>query len=655
MNPMSTIPAPHIRFRESGASVADGKDRVVSWSVFLPGFVEVVLIFAVFAIYGMWPIPDSNEPYYIGKAIHYWQPDWVVGDTFLDSKDAHWFFYVTFGLLALVLGPAHLAWVGRLICWGLMAWSWRRLSRAMLPIWGAAIITASAFLCFNESFHMAGEWVAGGVEGKTFAYPFVFLGLEAAVRSRWRSCWIFLGIASAFHPLVGGWSVLCGLFAFLTLPPSRRPTLLAIFPGLVLGGLLSLPGLLPVLLLNRGAEADIIRQANETYVYLRLHHHLVPSMLPWALPVRFLLFTAVWLAATRLLFREHRKSPGDRHDKTPDTFAPYAILTRFVFGAILLATVGFFIDALLGCRFQNKPLAAGLLRFYWFRTSDWAVPAGAAFVGLLLIQKYAPLRALAAVLSRSRKLPGTPSVSVFRATLPWIAGRLFLVAFAAYLLIDYACFGLNFSWDKTPDKAVPWCGVLLLFFVAALLFPRRGKAFRLELGLVLAVLMFVFPAVKFSELGDLRTRFAYSRIEPAHPIVAYYWHDACSWIREHTPREAVFLVPRQAATFKWNTRRSDVANWKDVPQDAEGIVRWRETVEELYSRTDEDGKRTWDSLPARLWRMDDAELLALRDKYDFDYVVCRATIDPFRGGGRKPSLKMVYNNQWYAVYRVAPG
>ena len=38
--------------------------------------VEVVLIFAVFFLHGAWPVPDVNEPHYLSKAKHYWDPNW---------------------------------------------------------------------------------------------------------------------------------------------------------------------------------------------------------------------------------------------------------------------------------------------------------------------------------------------------------------------------------------------------------------------------------------------------------------------------------------------------------------------------------------------------------------------------------------------------
>ena len=70
------------------------------------------------------------------------------------------------------------------------------------------------------------------------------------------------------------------------------------------------------------------------------------------------------------------------------------------------------------------------------------------------------------------------------------------------------------------------------------------------------------------------------------------WRDACDWIAEHTPPDAVFLTPRYQQTFKWFAGRSEAANWKDVPQDAAKLVEWWQRMQELYPRTQAGMSRT---------------------------------------------------------------
>ncbi len=61
---------------------------------------EIALVFAVFFVQGAWPVPEVNEPNYLGKAIHFWNPAWAPHDFFLRTADTHWVFYFTFGWLS---------------------------------------------------------------------------------------------------------------------------------------------------------------------------------------------------------------------------------------------------------------------------------------------------------------------------------------------------------------------------------------------------------------------------------------------------------------------------------------------------------------------------------------------------------------------------
>lgn len=322
---------------------------------------EVALVFVVFFLQGAWPVPDVNEPYYLGKAIHFWNPDWIPSDTFLDSADTHKVFYFAFGWLSLWLAPTVLAWVGRLLTWGLLAWSWRRLSFALVPRTWFSVLSAALFVCLLERFHVAGEWVVGGVEAKGFAYVLVFLGLEALVLGRWNRVWLLFGAAAAFHVLVGGWSVVAAGIGWLFLR-GNRPALGSMWPA-VLGGLvLSLPGLLPSLTLTWGIDPDIVSRSHEIYVFERLAHHLVPGRLPTTFVDRFLLLVLLLVLLERI-------TPADGARRR---------LRAFVLGALAIAGAGV-AASLLEC--LNPALAAALLRFYWFRLSDVAVPLAVALVG----------------------------------------------------------------------------------------------------------------------------------------------------------------------------------------------------------------------------------------------------------------------------------
>ncbi len=200
--------------------------------------VEIALIFLIFFIHAAWPVPEVNETHYLTKAKHYWNPSWCPGDLFLDSVDAHQVFYWTCGWLTRFLSLPATAWCGRLATWGLLAWAWRRLSFTLVPRPLLAVLSAALLVAGTSRLHLAGEWLIGGFEAKGLAYVFGLLALAALARNQWRAVWPLLGVASAFHVLVGGWSVLAAGVAWLAAGRQRPPlgeTVLSLAIGLAAG------------------------------------------------------------------------------------------------------------------------------------------------------------------------------------------------------------------------------------------------------------------------------------------------------------------------------------------------------------------------------------------------------------------------------------
>ena len=358
---------------------------------------EIALVFAVFFIQGAWPVPDVNEPYYLGKAIHYWNPTWAAGDFFLDSIDTHHVFYLIFGWLSLFLAPTALAWTGRLITWWLLAWSWRRLSFAVLPRPGWSILTAAVFTMLMDNCHMAGEWVIGGVEAKGFAYVFVILGLEALVRNRWNRAWLLFGVASALHVLVGGWAAIAAMLAWLMIGRGR-PKLRSMWPSLLGGLVLALPGLLPAILLNVHVDAATIWQANQIYVFERFPHHLDTFLIYPQFIIRFVLLTLLYFTLGWRVSMVGGPGASDGCGFTIGTVSDeirvsIKRLRAFVSAAIIIALVGAAVNFLA---FFDRGLAAGLLRYYWFRLADVAVPLGVAMLGCWWIIDSWPARTVVA-------------------------------------------------------------------------------------------------------------------------------------------------------------------------------------------------------------------------------------------------------------------
>jgi hypothetical protein len=317
--------------------------------------VEIALVLGLFVMQAGWPAPDVNEPHYLGKAKHFWNPDWARGDFFFESADTHWVFYLTCGWPTRWLSLTQFAWLGRLATWLLLATAWQRLCCAVVGRAGWAVPSAALFLAFNVGCHVAGEWVIGGFEAKGLAYALVFAALAALVSNRWNTALVLLGGASALHVLVGGWSAIAAGFCWLL--SSTRPRLRDLWPGMLCGALVALLGVLPALALNWTAEPQIVAEANDIYVFRRLPHHLVPQSFRWPFLVRYLLMLLVWLGLNRA------QTGNPRLQK----------LRSFVVGSLLVALIGFLVSVITANYPESR---AALLRYYWFRLADVMLPGG---------------------------------------------------------------------------------------------------------------------------------------------------------------------------------------------------------------------------------------------------------------------------------------
>jgi uncharacterized protein DUF6798 len=553
---------------------------------------EVILLFAVFFVVGGAAPSHRNESHYLCKAKHYWQPDWCQGSLFLESSDAHLPFYWSVGWLTKWYSLPVVAWIGRVVAWGLLAWAWQRLVRTIVQRPYFSVLAGALFVELVEHTHFAGEWIVGGVEAKCFSYVFVLLGLEAVSTGKWKRCWPMLGIASAFHPVVGGWSVVASAVVWLTEPVERRPKWSTHLPFLLLGGILALPGLLPALALTHGVDESVVDEARQIYVFDRLPHHLAPltHSAQWLFerasqhgPILLGLFLLAYCirriqssklpgghsqplpqaeyhssigprsastgptAATMEQEQRHGEEQSQFHD---DSAIRLARMLRFAWATVGLSLMGLSIEVV----FWNHPsIAARLLRFYWFRLADIAVPLATSLAVVYV--------------------------------LAWLIWR-------------------NSRW-KVP-------------------------------ALLVAVLL---PG--WFLLSTSTSRW-FDACPPGEDRLLNYrdWQQACRWARDNTPINSMFLVPKRGQTFQWHAHRPDVVNWKDIPQDAEGIVAWRDRYADTFYPNWFAERTPTRSLASQGTR----RVTTLAERYHASHVIT-ANYPPLQ-------LPVVYINNTYTIYRM---
>ncbi|MCS7305008.1 MAG: hypothetical protein NZ602_07870 [Thermoguttaceae bacterium] len=558
--------------------------------------VELAGVFLIFFLQGAWPVPDTNEPHYLGKAIHYWNPGWICRDFFLDSPDAHDVFYFTFGWLARYLAPAALAWVGRIFTWLWLAWAWQRLSWAVLPKPGYAVLSAALLAALTERAHMAGEWLIGGLEAKGFAWALVFMGLEQLLRGRWNWALACFGGGTSFHALVGGWGGIAAALTWL-FAGKQRPRLRCLWPGILTALVLAAPGLIPVARLNWGVDPETVRQGYQIYVEIRLPHHL--DFLAFRPEYRFrflLLCLACWL-----LSRSVHRNPPVPQDRPEHTIVAVQMLRWYWWATMMIVGCGI----IFSVAFLPWPnLRILLLRYYWFRLADIITPAATS---LFLLRWVA--EKTASLVTANWAAPSKESFDL----LPSIG----------------QCFWPPCCGKDRPQRWVmlaPWAVVGLATLGA---FVHLGGY----------VLLRIRPCVPRAFVGH-RDKWK----NPKEQLAEYIsWRRMCQWIQQHTPPEARFLTPRQEQTFKWYAHRSEVATWKDIPQDAAGLVEWWNRMQTIYATGNtEPGLRWIDSLA----QLPPEKLRLLAHQYQAQYLVVESRPQlPFR---------LLYRNRHWAVYEIGP-
>jgi hypothetical protein len=323
---------------------------------------------------------DTNEADKLPLALQRIQPSWLPGDWYLNQPQPHqWLFLDLAGRLINQVGLVAGALLIRLAGYGL--WGWGVLALAAELGLGLPWLLAAVVLWLPRQGMVAGEWMLGSAEPKTFAYGLLLLAFVSWRRNR--SAWAGLqaGLACSAHVLVGGYGALTlAALAWRRSAQRRCRGWLALAAALVGAFALYKP------VLGRLAElatpASAVPQglsAAWLYVVFRHPHHLVPSS--WGKGWLVLLVVLVgWSVLGAWLARGATRHLPDNEAQACRDLWLWSALALVPFGLGLLASL---VDP-----------AGVLQQLYPFRLADSLVPLTLVLVGARALQSLVGSRAI---------------------------------------------------------------------------------------------------------------------------------------------------------------------------------------------------------------------------------------------------------------------
>jgi hypothetical protein len=194
---------------------------------------------------------------------------------------------------------------------------------------------------------------------------------------------------------------------------------------------------------------------------------------------------------------------------------------------------------------------------------------------------------------------------------------------------------LRYYWFRAADVLVPLGASLAAVFLLARLWDRRPIAAAWLLTAALAV-----AAIHFGTLWYQRRTAPWPRCDLRETAERYAaWRDVCRDVRQHAPKEAVFITPLDRQTFHWYAERREVFNYKDIPQDAASIIEWDRRFDALDPPVEPPPSFSLAQRPLN-------ELRAAARRFGASHLVTEA--EP-----RLP-LPLFYQNGVYAVYLIGP-
>jgi hypothetical protein len=292
---------------------------------------------------------QSNDQDILPSARHFVDRDWIPGDWYLNLHIPYRY------LVDAILGPVvvasdfdQAALLTRLVVYALLVPAAYFFFRSAGLRFSLMLVVLYLFI--RHQSLIAGEWIFGGAEAKSFAYGFVLLSTAAFLTQRYLLAFAFAGAAISFHVLVGVYALFSAAGAMLLNYDSYWPQWRDILRRSWLLPLTGAFGIYALINQLSAKTGPVAAKAAEIYVRFRVPHHVLPAAWGGRMRLIELLIAAIVLF---VLIYLHGRSHA----------------SRFIAAYALCSTVLFMIG--LGVYFAGD---IPLLKYYWFRFPDVIVP-----------------------------------------------------------------------------------------------------------------------------------------------------------------------------------------------------------------------------------------------------------------------------------------
>ena len=363
------------------------------------------------------------------------------------------------------------------------------------------------------------------------------------------------------------------------------------------------------------------------YGHIRHPHHIIPSAWDWEQYALGALFAGAVAASLAELWRHRRDTDGGRGNQAP----MLAITIVFAAIGVALACGYLFVEIFPTRLFAVAQTFRLTVIFAWLGwliiaySIAWAIGGGVSRRSLLVMASSisAPTLALYKTIAYIRRLPRGDSGRDIR--------RMMLLAPLAAIALAGAVSALHL-FEMPRGVTLFLLAIGFVAAAAASVSMRRACVALAGLACVLALTLGALYLDRTDRLPSLppisdaiaRQQPRFTIEEAADRFYARYRVDLARAAREHTPPDAVILIPWHWSEWRLFSERAVVVDWKFAMFSDEGMREWNDRYNAIYAFPGGAGYPT---------AIGDDGLAELRRRYGFDYAVL-----PVGAGFRLPSV-----------------